>query len=218
MVASDRGLAARRAFRRRSAAVAVRSAFSRGSAVLADTHDELRRGGRFDGDSGVAIVEFALIFPLFISLVLGGITGGLAYNQKIQLTHASREAARLGSTINPSDTFVSGTWVTNVRDYAIARSAGDLTVAGATVCVSLVRGTGPSGVNVPPITGHTASEYTTNGTSPCDATEVYPVTTNDQGYRVQVRVSRPAKIETGFYAWNLTLTANVSVKTVSDPT
>ena len=50
---------------------------------------------RVQGDDGAALVEFALVLPLLLMLLLGMVGAGLAWNQQLQLTHATREAARL---------------------------------------------------------------------------------------------------------------------------
>jgi Flp pilus assembly protein TadG len=59
----------------------------------------LRRVHRRAGtdDSGAVLVEFALVFGLFVLLVLGMVDFGLAINTKTQLTNAGREGARLGT-------------------------------------------------------------------------------------------------------------------------
>jgi Flp pilus assembly protein TadG len=49
-------------------------------------------------ERGTALVEFALLLPVFVMLLLGLLTGANAYNLKGQLVHASREAARYGAT------------------------------------------------------------------------------------------------------------------------
>jgi Flp pilus assembly protein TadG len=163
---------------------------------------------RCHGEHGGALVEAALAFPLLTALLVGMVTAGLAYNQKLSLTQATREAARYGSTIPSSQAFSSGTWATNVRTMLIARAAGELGVPGATVCVALVQGS-PAAVVSP------AANYSTSG-APCDATETYPVTADDIGRRVQVSVTRPAEIETGFVQWDLTLTSASTAKSESD--
>ncbi|SHK39384.1 TadE-like protein [Selenomonas ruminantium] len=43
---------------------------------------------------GQSVVEFALIIPLFLSLILGMIYGGFAYADYLQYSTAVREAAR----------------------------------------------------------------------------------------------------------------------------
>ena len=49
---------------------------------------------RWLSERGAAAVEFALILPILLLLVLGTIEFGRAYNVQISLTHAARETAR----------------------------------------------------------------------------------------------------------------------------
>lgn len=64
----------------------------------------LRRGRgrtqRARGDRGTALVEFALLTPLFFLIVFGIIDFGTAYNQQHELRSAAREGARLASVDN----------------------------------------------------------------------------------------------------------------------
>lgn len=133
------------------------------------------------------MVEFALVVPLLMVLIMGTLTGGLALSNKQQVTHATREGTRYAATISPAQTFTSGTWAENVRDLVVERSAGDL--VASQVCVSLVQGS-PAAVVTPATTYSTAS-----GNGPCIAGQTYPVTANDPGLRVQVSASRPATIQ-----------------------
>lgn len=45
-------------------------------------------------ERGAVAVEFALLLPLLITLLVGIIQFGLAFNTKLSLTHATREGAR----------------------------------------------------------------------------------------------------------------------------
>ncbi|MGO4190672.1 TadE/TadG family type IV pilus assembly protein [Arthrobacter sp. YAF17] len=56
------------------------------------------RPNRDGRQRGAAAVEFALIVPLMLSLVLGVIDFGMAFAQTINLQGAAREAARQGVT------------------------------------------------------------------------------------------------------------------------
>ena len=144
-----------------------------------------RTGGR--GDRGAVLVEFALVFPLLVMLILGMVTAGLAYNQKLQITHAAREGARFAATVPPGQVFVSGTWADNVQALVVERSAGDL-VAGQ-VCVALVEGS-PGSV----YDGMAA--YTTDaGGGACIPGQTYPIASGDDGLRAQVTVTRQGSIE-----------------------
>lgn len=52
----------------------------------------LRRAA--DTDRGAAAVEFALVLPILITVVLGIIDFGFAFNTQISLTQAAREGVR----------------------------------------------------------------------------------------------------------------------------
>lgn len=54
-----------------------------------------RRLGRAGGDSGAQAVEFALILPVLLMLVLGIINFGYLFGQKLALNQAVREGARM---------------------------------------------------------------------------------------------------------------------------
>lgn len=46
---------------------------------------------------GQAIVEFALVLPLLLALLVGIVDIGFLYNHQLTLTNAAREGARLGA-------------------------------------------------------------------------------------------------------------------------
>jgi len=161
-----------------------------------------RRARARGGDRGAVLVEFALVFPILVMLMLGTITGGMALNRKQQVTHATREGARYAATVPSNQTFTSGTWAENVRNLVVERSDGDLTTSG--VCVSLVSGS--PGVVVP-----SASNHSTTG-APCIANQTYPVTANDNGMRVQVTATRPVTIELGLSSISTTINAKATAK------
>lgn len=140
-------------------------------------------------DRGATLIEFALIFPLLVMLIVGMVTAGTAYNQKLQITHAAREGARFAATVAPSQVFANGdTWANNVRDLVVERSNGDL--VSAQVCVSLVEGS-------PGTVYASSANYSTAGAStPCISGQTYPeFGGTDTGLRAQVTVSRPGSIE-----------------------
>jgi len=49
------------------------------------------------GDRGAATVEFALVLPLLLTLIVGMIQFGVAYNAYLGVTHAAREGARMAA-------------------------------------------------------------------------------------------------------------------------
>ncbi len=48
-------------------------------------------------DDGAALVEFAILAPFLILLALGMVEAGWAFNAKLDVTHAAREAGRLAA-------------------------------------------------------------------------------------------------------------------------
>jgi Flp pilus assembly protein TadG len=151
---------------------------------------------RCRGDSGAALVEFALAGPILISLLLGMVTSALALNDDMQVTHAAREGARYAATVPVDEVFSSGTWADNMQAHTIERYGE---VSGATVCVALVTGS-PATV--------LSSDFTTNGDgSPC-----YDDGTSTEDARVQVTITTSATIETGFASYDVDITSEATAK------
>jgi Flp pilus assembly protein TadG len=155
-------------------------------------------------ERGAVVVEFALIVPVLMMILLGIVSAGTVYNQKISLAHSAREGARYGAILSPEQSFTTGTWASNVKDMVNSRSGGDLSSTAGTVCVALVQGspaTTYSGT-------HDAMWYSTKSDgTPCDAADTYTITTNDNGLRIQVSVSKSARWDLGMTARNVTLTS-----------
>ena len=151
------------------------------------------------GQRGAALVEFALILPVLMALVLGITTGGIAVYQKITLTGAAREGTRFGSILpttqcSPASRCGGSTWAEYVRAEVVANSAGSLTTDQ--VCVALVSGAGAQATAIG--TGFT----TAGGTSPCAADS-----STGSGRRVQVTVTKPAEIQAIITTPTLSLTS-----------
>jgi Flp pilus assembly protein TadG len=154
--------------------------------------------------------------PLLMVLLIGMVSAGLAWNQQLSLTHAAREGARYGATIPRDQSFTAGTWAGNVRNLIIDRSAGELDHAEATVCVSLVEGTGGA-TSVVSGGGNPVTNWTTNGDgTPCIPNEDYQlVSDSDGGRRVQVVVTRPGTIDIVFHRWDFTMTSDATARAES---
>ncbi len=156
-------------------------------------------------DQGASLVEFALILPVFMMLLLGLFSGGIALNDKQELTHAVREGARYGAAI-PAKDFTDDDLAVAVRDYIIATSNG-LLDASSEICVAVVRGTPDTGTQetADSVPANTYLDFeVVSATTPdtaCDATETYvrPTDTGDTGQRVQVAAERPTEIELGLF-------------------
>lgn len=112
----------------------------------------LRRAARRPeaGARGASAVEFALVVPLVLMLVLGVFSGGLAYNRKIAITDASREAVRFGATLPTGKSGVADSWLDQVADRARLSASGelDLVTPGRYTCVAYVGYGSPEGTTV----------------------------------------------------------------------
>ena len=151
-------------------------------------HNLVRTGG----ERGAALVEFALILPLFMTLFLGMFSGALAYSRDSSLTHATREAARYAVTL-PKGTGVgaAGAWTTAVATRAEEAAAGDLDAittpqVGHYICVALVTAAG---------TVDGSYSYQSANVPAGTPSNCYSDGLTDTAGRVHVMVGRPGKIE-----------------------
>ncbi len=84
--------------------------------------------------SGQAIVEFALVFPLLLILLLGIIEFGLLFYNKAVITNASREGARVGivnqdrGNLNPINANILGAVNNYCGSRLISFGSPDVTV------------------------------------------------------------------------------------------
>jgi Flp pilus assembly protein TadG len=154
---------------------------------------------------GAVLVEFAMALPVIIMLLLGTVTGGIAYSHKLNISHAAREAARYGATL-PDNQFGAGagsTWASTVAQVARDRASGDLAATGATICVALVTGTNPVTVWSDP-GGGTAYFYSSSGGS---AAPCYSDGGTDGNRRVQVKLTYPGQLQAAAFTMSMTLSA-----------
>ena len=134
-------------------------------------------------EDGAALVEFALILPVFMILVLGTFSGGIAYNTKQSITSAAREGSRYGATLplavdypscapsaNPVATAPYTNFVRCVSDLTVSASSGELAAgsSGRYVCVSILSYDSVSGIlttssYATDVGASTNDCYTTNG-------------------------------------------------------
>lgn len=144
-------------------------------------------------------MEFALLLPVFMAMVLGMFSGGLAFNQRLDLVHTAREGARYGATVPEAATFPPGqTWATTVRSVTVSRSSGEATTANT--CVSLVSGSPPTVVTP------SSSFSTATGGARCFAD------TSDTTKRVQVSITKPFKIQFLFGTYSSTMTVRATAR------
>jgi Flp pilus assembly protein TadG len=65
-------------------------------------------------EDGVAAVEFGLLLPVLMAILLGTIDYGYAFMVKLAMTNAAREGARVGITM-PADTAQSAAEAAAIR-------------------------------------------------------------------------------------------------------
>lgn len=147
---------------------------------------------RIAGEGGANAVEFALILPLLVMLIFGGITAGLALNARQQIDHAGREGVRYAATLlgatDATSTPCGGSnsWHECVRDRVVATSVGS--IASGNVCVSYVPESGaPTPADILDPAG------LAEATNQCVA-ESPPLT----GARVQVKAIAPNRVNAVF--------------------
>jgi Flp pilus assembly protein TadG len=154
-------------------------------------------------ERGAALVEFVLLVPLFLILLLGLVSTGIVFNHKLDLVHSAREAARYGSALpvlqcTPTANCGGKTWAQLVQSIAAQRSDGD--VNSGQVCVALVKGASGTPID---------STFTTQS----DGTGCFNDGNADTGARVQVRIVRANdSINAAFIKIPITLTTTASSK------
>ena len=113
-------------------------------------------------ERGAGVVEVALVLPVLMCLILGLVSGGIAYQRKISLTDAVREGARYGATldagtINTTTGVFTTTEYNNWRDKVVGRvvelSGGELQPSD--VCAALVKNDSTDACGVKNPTGTT---------------------------------------------------------------
>lgn len=100
---------------------------------------------RLRREDGAALVEFSLVLPIIVILMVGSVSTGFALNRTNSLNNAAREGARFGATL-PADNMVQ--WLNSVADVAEDSATGDLDdgVDGRTICVAYVYPSGAAPV------------------------------------------------------------------------
>jgi Flp pilus assembly protein TadG len=95
-------------------------------------------------ERGASAVEFALVVPLLVMLLLGMTTVGMSINNAIGATDAVREGARFGATTSysPLPTGVTS-WTAAIQQKTVDAAAGSID-ATSQVCVKLQKGTSTS--------------------------------------------------------------------------
>lgn len=86
----------------------------------------IRRLNNKSGRRGAALVEMALVLPIFFAVVLGIIEFGRAMMVGQMVTNAAREATRLAIIDGSTNTTVT-TWINSFLNQSLGVAAGDVT-------------------------------------------------------------------------------------------
>lgn len=159
-------------------------------------------------DRGAAVVEFALILPVLTMLLLGLISGAIAWNENLALSQGARVAGRRAVTTPlpaSQTTETMAAWLDEVADQAVDASEGKMasSVAGRAVCVAYVYPAG-SAADQTFARELTGTGTRTSGTAPCFADGQ-----GDDDRRVQVVLERESVLDLGLRRVSLTLRRQV---------
>jgi Flp pilus assembly protein TadG len=173
------------------------------------------------GEHGATVVEFALVLPVFLAIVLGAFTGAAAYNRRQNLVSAAREGARFAATLAVSpvnSTCTTGPtdmdkWLNCVKAAVVQAASGDLNAGGSTryVCVAYVNNTGNLQSGVTQADDQTSyawwdasdtehGPFVGAGTDVCDSTTV-----SSTDRQVQVVVKQSGTLQVALASTSLTL-------------
>ena len=88
-------------------------------------------------DRGATLVEFAVVIPVFMMLVIGLFTGANLMNRQLQVSHSARNGASYGASLN-----LQSGWAAAVRTKIASTAVRDFPASA--ICVALVTGPGNS--------------------------------------------------------------------------
>ena len=172
------------------------------------TQREQRARRLRDRDSGVSLVEFAIIMPVLFMLLIGMITGGMTLSRHNSVKNAVREGTRFGA-VNPITSTTVDSYLQEVIDQTREGATGDLagSVANQYICASVVYEI-PATPTVTASTG-TRRRIEQNGVlgGATSGTPCFTDTRPAGEFRVQVEARRTSEIEGVFFSLNPTLSS-----------
>lgn len=165
---------------------------------------------RCDGERGATLIEFALILPIVVMLLVGVVSAAGAYQKDLSLSNGAREGARYGATL-PVANFATATspidaWLDDVANTAVHAVDDGLPsgTSGRTLCVAYVY---PSGTDTNDQTTKRFEDasgqltYSTGSAATC-FTDSRPATER----RVQVVLTRGVTLDAYLFKTTVTLT------------
>ncbi|HEY5012028.1 MAG TPA: TadE family protein [Acidimicrobiia bacterium] len=151
-----------------------------------------RRGANPDErERGAVLVEFVIVMPLLLGLVLGMIAFGTWYNNKLNLSTAAREGARYGATLPLAGYVSTNAWLDAVAGATVGAAGGQLgtAVSSRYICVAL---TDSSGTTTRRVDSGGSVAYSTGSTCYSDSL--------GSESRVQVVAQRGGRISVVIYS------------------
>jgi Flp pilus assembly protein TadG len=129
------------------------------------TGARLRSGGRArSAERGQSLVEFAIMLPVMLTIMVGIAEYGIVFNNYLMLTDAVRVGARQLATVRGQSTNPCLTAVTKVRASAFNLTSNNV---GVTV---VINGTTYSTGTCANVTLTSGTDVTLSGTYPCQIT------------------------------------------------
>ena len=153
----------------------------------------MQQGTHRRNERGSGLVEMALVLPIAMCFLLGIITGGHAYFQKISMVDAARDGARYGASLKIPTAGIAD-WKQAVKNRVASLSGGQITASQ--VCAELVKPTG----------SNTACGVADPQGAASDPTSLTPASI------VKVSVSKQTKIEFFFFSTTPTLTSKIAAR------
>ena len=137
-----------------------------------------RRSSRRN-ERGASAVEFALIVPVIILLLMGTVSTGLSYNDHVSLTNAAREGARYGAGAD----IASSSWASSVqtRIQEVYFNAAGVAPTDNQICVQLVKADG--------------TVYASDSGTACGTMPALPSSMTTGSCAVRVWLSKPRAVE-----------------------
>lgn len=166
-----------------------------------------RADRRRDDQCGVAMVEFALVLPFIMVLLLGMFTGGLAYSRQNSLQNAARETARYGA-VSAIDGDISA-YLLSVALIAQEAATGDLAIGtdNRLICVAFVYPDGDATINAEDTTTKLVLTTDNVGVETVEMGGCFADGRPNSERRVQVQIQRDTELEAVIFTTTITLNA-----------
>jgi Flp pilus assembly protein TadG len=143
-------------------------------------------------ERGSSLVEFALILPILVMLLLGIVTGAQAYGEKLSLANGAREGGRYGATLPIANFSTMNAWLDDVAAKSVNAVDGGLPVglSGRATCVAYVYPNGTDTLDRTSSRRENAAGTVTYGTTAC-----FTDSRSASERRIQVTLARNAKLD-----------------------